>query len=348
MEANIKKTLRYIVSVALAGLLLFASFHGVEWADFVAGLKECRWWFLLLSMLAGAAAFMLRGLRWRNLLSPLSEDGIGRLDAYDAVTIGNVSNMVFPFLGEFVRCGLVSKKQKIRYDKVLGTVALERVWDMLSVAILFVILFIKRLFRSLNTIVQVHKIETTVTMNVVSHGFFTERIWLPLTSRFTWVVWLMLAIVFVTGCAVLYAIISYRGSNSLLNRIHDAFSGLFQGFGSVLRMEKKWAFMLQTALIWAMYWLQIVFLTHALPAAEGMGIADALFIMLAGSIASFVPVPGGFGAYHYLVALSLSSLYGFSWQMGIVFATIAHESQALTMIITGAASFLRQSLLKNE
>ena len=113
-------------------------------------------------------------------------------------------------------------------------------------------------------------------------------------------------------------------------------------------MEKKWAFMLQTALIWAMYWLQIVFLTHALPAAEGMGIVDALFIMLAGSIASFVPVPGGFGAYHYLVALSLSSLYGFSWQMGIVFATIAHESQALTMIITGASSFLRQSLLKNE
>lgn len=328
MEANLKKTLRYIVSLALAGLLLFASFHGVEWADFVAGLKECRWWFLLLSMLAGAAAFMLRGLRWRNLLSPLSEDGIGRRDAYDAVTIGNVSNMVFPFLGEFVRCGLVSKKQKIRYDKVLGTVALERVWDMLSVAILFVILFV---------------------FTWVKFGaFFTERIWLPLTSRFTWVVWLILAIVFVTGCAVLYAIISYRGSNSLLNRIHDAFSGLFQGFGSVLRMEKKWAFMLQTALIWAMYWLQIVFLTHALPAAEGMGIVDALFIMLAGSIASFVPVPGGFGAYHYLVALSLSSLYGFSWQMGIVFATIAHESQALTMIITGAASFLRQSLLKNE
>ncbi|MCQ2145707.1 MAG: flippase-like domain-containing protein [Bacteroidales bacterium] len=324
MEANLKKTLRYIVSLALAGLLLFASFHGVEWADFVAGLKECRWWFLLLSMLAGAAAFMLRGLRWRNLLSPLSEGGIGRLDAYDAVTIGNVSNMVFPFLGEFVRCGLVSKKQKIRYDKVLGTVALERVWDMLSVAILFVILFV---------------------FTWVKFGaFFTERIWLPLTSRFTWVVWLILAIVSVTGCAVLYAIVSSRGSNSLLNRIHDAFSGLFQGFGSVLRMEKKWAFMLQTALIWAMYWLQIVFLTHALPAAEGMGIVDALFIMLAGSIASFVPVPGGFGAYHYLVALSLSSLYGFSWQMGIVFATIAHESQALTMIITGAASFLRQSI----
>lgn len=328
MEADFKKTVRYIVSVALAGLLLYASFRGVEWSDFASGLKECRWWFLLMSMFAGAAAFMLRGFRWRHLLSPLSDGEIRRIDCYDAVTIGNVSNMVFPFLGEFVRCGLVSRKQKIRYDKVLGTVALERVWDMLSVAVLFMILFVFTWVRF--------------------GAFFTERIWIPLTSRFTWVVWLILAIILVTGCMILYAIVRYRGNNPLLRKLHDAFAGLYQGFGSVIRMDRKWMFMIETALIWAMYWLQIVFLTHAFPAAAGMGVVDALFIMLAGSIASFVPVPGGFGAYHYLVALSLSSLYGFSWQMGIVFATIAHESQALTMIVTGAASFLRQSLKKNE
>jgi len=322
MKATVQKTLKYIVSVAVAVALLYVSFRGVEWSDFVSGLKECRWWFLGGSMLAGACAFALRGLRWRRLLLPLGD--AERLDTYDAVTIGNVSNMLFPFLGEFVRCGIVARNAKTRYDKVIGTVALERVWDMLSVAVLFVILFIFKWGDF--------------------GGFFVSRIWHPLVNRFDWFVWLVIVLVVAAGVAALWLLVKFHTKNAFLDKLYNAFGGLIQGFGSVLEMEKKWYFIVDTVLIWTMYWIQIILLTHALPAAAGMNIIDALFIMLAGSIASFVPVPGGFGAYHYLVALSLSSLYGFSWQMGIVFATVAHESQAITMLITGAASFVRQSI----
>jgi len=320
------KILKYVASLLFAAALLYVSFRGVDWADFVQALKECRWWFLCGSMLAGASAFALRGLRWRRLLRPIGD--VKPLDAYDAVTIGNVSNMVFPFLGEFVRCGLVSKKQTLRYDKVIGTVALERIWDMLSVAVLFVILFIFK-WGEFGT-------------------FFTERMWIPLVNRFNWIVWLILGILVLIGCVALWAIVKFHEKNAFLGKVYHTFGGLIQGFGSVLKMESKGIFILDTALIWSMYWLQIVFLTHAIPAAAGMNIIDALFIMLAGSIASFIPVPGGFGAYHYLVALSLSSLYGFTWQAGIVFATVAHESQALTMLLTGAASFIRQNIVHHK
>lgn len=326
MNTKISKAIKYVLSVLFAAVLLYVSFRGVKWSDFAMGLKECRWWFLGASMLAGASAFALRGLRWRRLLSPIGD--VKALDAYDAVTIGNVSNMVFPFLGEFVRCGIVSRGSKMRYGKVIGTIALERVWDMLSVVILFLILF-------------------AFKWNVFG-SFFTERIWTPLVNRFSWVVWLVLGIIAIVGCVAMWAIVRFHERNAFLSKIHHVAGGLIQGFLSVLKMEKKGYFILDTALIWTMYWLQIVFLTHALPAAAGMNIIDALFIMLAGSIASFVPVPGGFGAYHYLVALSLSSLYGFTWQAGIVFATVAHESQALTMLITGAASFVRQSIIRHN
>jgi len=326
MNANINKAIKYVFSVLFAAVLLYVSFRGVKWADFAQGLKECRWWFLGASMLAGACAFALRGLRWRRLLGPIGE--VKSIDTYDAVTIGNVSNMLFPFLGEFVRCGIVSRRAKMRYDKVIGTIALERVWDMLTVAILFMVLFV---------------------FTWVDYGtFFTERIWTPLVNRFNWVVWLVIGIIVFAGCAALWAIVKFHEKNAFLGKIYHAFGGLIQGFLSVLKMEKKWFFIIDTLLIWCMYWLQIVFLIHALPDAAGMNIIDALFIMLAGSIASFIPVPGGFGAYHYLVALSLSSLYGFTWQAGIVFATVAHESQALTMLITGAISFVHQSITSHK
>lgn len=41
-----------------------------------------------------------------------------------------------------------------------------------------------------------------------------------------------------------------------------------------------------------------------------LGTSDALFLMLVGSLSSLVPVPGGFGAFHYIVATALASVYG--------------------------------------
>ena len=71
MKDKINKILKYIASAAFAVLLLWFSFRDVEWADFVEGLKACRWEFIALSMAAGSFAFWLRGLRWRQLLLPI-------------------------------------------------------------------------------------------------------------------------------------------------------------------------------------------------------------------------------------------------------------------------------------
>ena len=54
MKKNFSKIIKYLLSALLAGILLYFSFREVEWADFVAGLKDCRWEYILLSMAAGA------------------------------------------------------------------------------------------------------------------------------------------------------------------------------------------------------------------------------------------------------------------------------------------------------
>ena len=59
-----------------------------------------------------------------------------------------------------------------------------------------------------------------------------------------------------------------------------------------------------------------------------------------GSVAWMVPVPGGFGAYHFMVALALSSVYGLGWDTGMLYATINHEAQAVMMVIMGFISYI--------
>ena len=57
-----------------------------------------------------------------------------------------------------------------------------------------------------------------------------------------------------------------------------------------------------------MYLLMCYSILKAVPALSGLGLEDALFFTAVGNIASVIPVPGGIGAYHYLVALSVSTL----------------------------------------
>jgi len=326
MDQRLSKTIKYLLSVVIAAVLLYYSFQEVKWEDFVNGIRACDWRLVALSMLCGVAAFWFKGMRWTSLLRPVAPD-VRYLDTYDAVTVGNVSNMVFPFLGDFVRAGYVRKNTTGKYDQALGTVALERVWDLLFVFALMAVL---------------------VLVKWADFGaFFLERIWQPAVGRFDLAVWIVLGGVAVAAVGFVVALLALHDRVKFLGKIYDACKGLLQGFVSVFRMKDKLVFLAETALIWTMYWLQIVCLFHAFPLTGGLGLTDALFIMLVGSIASFVPVPGGFGAYHYLVAFALSSMYGLPWQAGIVFATIAHESQAITMTVTGLGSYARQAFSRS-
>jgi hypothetical protein len=84
----------------------------------------------------------------------------------------------------------------------------------------------------------------------------------------------------------------------------------------------------------------------ALPMLDSLTFVDALFISAVGNIASVIPVPGGIGAYHYLVALTLQSIYAATWDTGILYATLCHETHAILIIVLGILSYFRLTLRK--
>lgn len=328
MNKKISKFLKYILSAGVAVLLLYFSFREVEWKDFLEGLRSCRWEFILLSMAAGIAAFWFRGLRWRQLLLPI-DPSTRRITTFNAVNIGYIANFVFPRIGEFVRCGVVTRRSaenKASYDKVLGTVVLERGWDMLTMLLLLVVLLGARWEKF--------------------GGFFMEQMWEPVSARLDFSIWWIVALLAAAGLGCFWFIWRFRASGGFCSKIWGLFEGLLQGFSSCLRMEGKWRFFVSTALIWGMYWLMAAATMWAIPVLDGLNMIDALFLSLAGSLGWLVPVPGGFGAFHFVVSLALQAIYGIPFETGIIFATLSHESQAITMALFGGFSYGYESLKK--
>ena len=330
MKSNtVKRIFKYLLSLALAVVLLYFSFKGVKWEDFVLGLKGCNWGFVVLSMVAGVLACWFRGLRWRDLILPL-DPSMSRRAAFNAVNIGYLANFALPRIGEFVRCGVITRNSHKRgndganYEKVLGTVVLERVWDLFSMLLLIIglLLFTWRKFG----------------------GFFKEEILYKMNIS----VWWILLLLILAAAVAIYVVWRWRDSNKLFNKVWNILSGLFQGFGTWMKMEGKWHFLFHTALIWAMYWLMAAAIMWSVPNLEGFGLADALFLSLVGGLGWIVPVPGGFGAFHYIVSLALLIVYGIPTEVGIVFATLSHESQAITMALFGGISYLDEAIRNRD
>lgn len=336
MKEAINKTIRYLLSAAFAALLLWFSFRGVEWKDFVAGLEGCRWEFIILSMAAGSFAFWLRALRWRKLLLPI-DSSISRLTTFNGVNIGNISNFIFPRIGEFVRCGVITRRsqpedparpdhKKASYDKVLGTVVLERGWELLVMLLLLVVV-VAGGFRRYGS-------------------FFIEQIWKPVSSRLDFSIWWLVVLVLVLSAALIYSLWKFRRTNILCSRVWGIFSGIVQGFASCMKMEKKWMFFAYTAFIWLTYWLMAASTMWAAPFLDDLGLIDALFLSLVGGLGFAVPVPGGIGAFHFIISIALSAVYGIPTEMGIVYATLSHTSQAITQILFGTGSYISEAVRK--
>ena len=336
MNKKLSKILKYLLSALLAGILLYFSFREVEWTDFVEGLQDCRWEFILLSMVAGAFAFWLRALRWRRLLIPI-DGSISRITTFNGINIGNISNFVFPRIGEFVRCGVITRRslpenlqhpehKKASYDKVLGTVVLERSWELLVMLLLL-------------TVVVVGGFERF-------GGFFVNQIWAPMTQRLDFSIWWIVAVLALGVSAGCYLLWRFRDSNTFCSKVWGIFRGILQGFSSCLKMQQKWLFFAYTALIWLTYWLMAASTVWAAPFLADLTVIDALFLSLVGGLGFAVPVPGGIGAFHFIISLALAGLYGIPMEMGIIYATLSHTSQAITQIVFGAGSYIYEALKK--
>ena len=328
--------MKYAVSASLAFVLLYFSFRDVEWADFMEGLKSCRWEFILLSMAAGSFAFWLRAVRWRKLLLPI-DGSITRMTAFNGINIGNISNFVFPRIGEFIRCGVITRRsepvspddpehKKASYDKVLGTVVLERSWELLVMLLLLAVVVVGGFNRF--------------------GGFFVEQIWTPMAQRLDFSIWWIVAVLALAGVAGCYALWRYRDTNPVFCKVWGIFRGILQGFASCLKMDRKWMFFAYTAFIWMTYWLMAASTVWAAPFLSELDLIDALFLSLVGGLGFAVPVPGGIGAFHFIISLALSAIYGIPTELGIIYATLSHTSQAITQIFFGAGSYAYEALKK--
>lgn len=325
MNKKAKDIIKYVLSLALAVFLVWYAFRSVDWRAFGDGLRQTRWIFLIPFFAACIGALYFRMLRWHALLKS-SGHAVTQLTVWDANNVGNLANIALPGAGELLRCGIVTDKKG--YGNVFGTVMMERVWDLLAIVIMVV---------------------TALFLDRAKFGpFFQEQVWMPLSNRLSFSLWWVVVLLVVVVVLCIWAVYHFRERSRFCRKVADLINSVLAGFASFGKMKKKWLFLLYTLGIWFMYLMMCFTIMKAVPELAGLRLSDAVFFTAVGNLASVIPVPGGIGAYHYLVAISASTLFGATWETGLLFATLQHELHAILVLVLGALSYIRLSLRKKQ
>ena len=119
---------RFLIGVGVSLILLLVLLYQVDLSEVGEALTSANYLYLAPSIALYFVAVYFRAVRWRYLLSPLKVLRVGRL--YTVVVIGYMANNRLPArLGELVRAYYLARREPINASSALGTVAVERVYD---------------------------------------------------------------------------------------------------------------------------------------------------------------------------------------------------------------------------
>lgn len=333
MKKKIISVINYLFFLLIGILFLWLAFRKVDLQHVWLEIKNADYFYIGLSIIAALIAHLFRALRWNILINSMGYKTKTSTTFY-AVMIGYLANSAVPRLGEVSRCGVLSKKDKIPFTSLFGTVIAERAFDMivLLTIILMVVLLQYRLVG----------------------GFFDRNIVEPLFSNVESNLLPIIIVSFLVGLAIFGIIFLVRMhkerimKTTLMLRFRKFMSGILEGIKTIKRINQKGVFLLYTLVIWGMYSLMIYLPFYSLQDTAGLDYGDAITVMAIGSLGIVAPVPGGIGTYHFITKATLFELYGVNPDAATSFATITHAAQQIMILLVGALSFLLIILQKRR
>lgn len=262
------------------------------WADILT----TNYYWVGLSLFAYMLSNVSRARRWQIMVKPLGKTP-RFANSFHATMLGYLTNLVIPRAGEFLRAGALSNYEKIPVEKVLGTIVLGRIMDVLSFATVILI--------------------ALLLQYDVIWGFVQNQLNGDLLKKV-----LKFALLGIAGLGLIVFLFRTNLKNSKIGKkLHGLVLGLFEGIASIRKLDRPWEFIGHTIFIWLMYYMMTWLILRAFPVTEHLGPLAGLMVFTLGSLGMLAPSPGGMGSYHFMV-ISALALYGISGEDAFSVANI--------------------------
>jgi uncharacterized protein (TIRG00374 family) len=328
----VKRISKFLLALALAGFFFWLAFHNIDLHKLWAYIKSISFWWILPFAVTLFLRNVFRDERWRLLIEHEKED-LDRMTLIAGVLNGYFFNMIGPRFGEVTRPLYVARREDISSSKLIGTIVLERIIDVITLILLMIITIIY-LVSDLDLLRQIFGDET---VNLFTHG-------VPLIITL-WIITAIAGIVLLIFLAVkltYFLAARFEKIHYWVEKFKEALYNFKEGLLAVRKVERWGFFVLYTILLWTCYVLMsyIPFWMFNMPVVYGLGLLQALTLTVISSIGMAVPSPAGLGTYEYLIKKSLMVLFGVPAVTGLAYATVTHAMTILMVILFTAATWI--------
>ena len=326
LKKIINDSLKVGLSLLLGGLILYWMYRDFDFKRIESVmLYDMDWTWMLLSLPFGITAQLFRGIRWRQTLEPVGERP--RLSTcVNSIFLSYAASLVIPRIGEFTRCGVLSRCDGVSFPKALGTVVTERAIDTLLVMLITGLTLLAQMrifgsfFQSTGTSLD------SILRNFSATGYIVTA---------------------VCAVAILVLLHFLLKRLAIYNKVKATLSGIWQGMISLRSVKNIPLFIILTLGIWGSYFLHYYLTFFCFEFTSGLGLMCGLATFVVGSIAVIVPTPNGAGPWHFAVKTMLL-IYGATAISGrritadeaLSFVLIVHTIQTMLVVLLGVAAWI--------
>ncbi len=282
-----RKYLKLIILFFVAIFIIWFFGRNLDWNQVKLSLQKANISYIAVATIIICCGYMLRAIRWKVLLSPITETSLRELFA--TTTVGFAAVFCVGRMGEIVRpMWLPMRDKRVRPSAALVTLFLERIFDLTALASFFAINLLW--FES-------------------PKGREAEFEWIRLVGYL-----LLIGVVFgIISLAIFQSysatiIVWLEKQAFLKNKLGLIFLSIFRQLGNALAILRDWKQLFKVIFWTIALWLAISVPTWLVLQAFNLPLdfSDSLFIMGFAAVSSVVPTPGGAaGAFHTATAGSL-------------------------------------------
>ncbi len=322
MRKRFTSLLQYILFLG-AGIFLIwwqlKSMTPAEKTSFYASLSNANYWLMVPVVFMSILSHLSRSMRWKLLMEPLQYYPSTK-NAFASTMVGYLANAAIPRLGEVLKCSLLARYEKLKIDKLFGTILLERTFDMLCYLI----------FIGITVLIQINLVGSYVAEKLENAG---QGAVIPLWAKLI----LLLVMIWAIFKGMQWLVKKFP-HNKVIMKVSNFISGMAAGFTTIRNLKKRKMFVAHTLFIWAMYLLQIYIGFSAMDGTGHLSIRAAFSVLSFATLAMIV-TPGGIGSFPIFVMETLL-IYSIASPVGIAFGWLLWGANTAIVIVVGLISLL--------
>lgn len=319
MKSKVSNLIFTIIAIILAIVFIILTLRQTNFEALKSAAKNANYFWFLVSVILSIVSYWLRAARSTLLFEGINYN-VSTKNGFWAISFGYFMNLTIPRSGEIARATTLYRLEKIPVDKSIGTIVLERVIDLLFLALFFVLTFI-------------FNAET-----LLSFFSFSEQ---PSLGKFMLPIGILIG---VFTCFFLFR--KSLNQFKLYQKINVFLIGIWEGFKSILHLKNRGKFLLYSIGIWICYFFMTYLIVFAFPETAHFGLGEGFFLIVAGALGMILPAVGGLG-YPYIMSIAFAAIYITQGQtaaegkvVGNYFGLLLYFAQVIMMLLFGLLSIL--------